>query len=118
HDHVGLAHRRLAVISPSPHANQPYTDATGRYTIVYNGEVFNYKALRDKLEAKGESFLTDSDTEVILRLYMLTGHECLKKLRGFFSLAIYDKADDSLFIARDRYGEKPIYYYKDADKFL
>ncbi|MBC5775461.1 asparagine synthase (glutamine-hydrolyzing) [Pontibacter sp. KCTC 32443] len=117
-DKVALAHQRLTVIAPSATANQPLTDTTGRYTIVYNGEIFNYKSLQAKLIAKGQQFTTDSDTEVILQLYIREGQECLKRLHGFFAFAIYDAAEQSLFIARDRFGEKPLLYYKDADKFL
>ncbi|WP_299819417.1 asparagine synthase (glutamine-hydrolyzing) [uncultured Pontibacter sp.] len=115
---VGLAHTRLSIIDPSSAADQPLTDATGRYTIILNGEIFNYKKLRDELIEKGHSFKTESDTEVALHLYMQKGQEFLKKLRGFFVLAIYDAEDKSLFIARDRFGEKPVLYFKDADKFL
>jgi len=118
HQHVGLGSRRLFVIDPSPDANQPFTESTGRYTIVYNGEIFNYKVLREKLRAKGHSFTTESDTEVVLKLYMQEGQECLKKLKGFFAFVIYDTKEDTLFIARDRYGEKPLLYYKDADRFV
>lgn len=118
HEHVGLAHRRLSIIAPTSEADQPFTGAEGRYTIVFNGEIFNYKLLREKLILKGHQFTTGSDTEVVLRLYMQEGQECLKKLRGFFALAIYDKVNDSLFVARDRYGEKPLLYYKDGDNFV
>ncbi len=115
---VGLAHTRLSIISPSPLSNQPLTDASGRYTIILNGEIFNYKKLRDELIKTGCEFKTDSDTEVVLQLYIQKGQEFLKRLRGFFAFAIYDAKDLSLFIARDRFGEKPLLYYKDADKFL
>ncbi|WP_235925667.1 asparagine synthase (glutamine-hydrolyzing) [Pontibacter burrus] len=115
---VALANRRLAVIAPGLGADQPHTDATGRYTITYNGEIFNYKALRAKLAAKGVNFQTESDTEVVLQLYITHGQKFLKKLHGFFSFAIYDAAEQSLFIARDRFGEKPLLYYRDSDQFL
>lgn len=115
---VGLAHRRLSVIGTASESNQPFTENSGRYTIVYNGEIFNYKSLRSKLQSKGHTFRSTSDTEVILNLYKQEGQECLKKLRGFFAFAIYDAAEESLFIARDRFGEKPLLYYKDADKLL
>jgi asparagine synthase (glutamine-hydrolysing) len=115
---VGLAHNRLSIIGPSSLSNQPLTDASGRYTIIFNGEIFNYKKLREGLINNGCVFKTDSDTEVVLQLYILKGQEFLKKLRGFFAFAIYDALDLSLFIARDRFGEKPFLYYKDADGFL
>ncbi|WP_242927778.1 asparagine synthase (glutamine-hydrolyzing) [Pontibacter vulgaris] len=118
HGRIGLANRRLSVIAPEASANQPLTTADGRYTIVYNGEIFNYKMLRHKLQDKGYTFETDSDTEIILQLYAKYGQDCLKKLRGFFAFAIYDTLEDSLFIARDRFGEKPLLYFKDADTFL
>ncbi len=118
HGPVGLAHRRLSLIDPAPEANQPFTEATGRYTIVFNGEVFNYKQLRAALQQSGLPLQTTSDTEVVLQLYIQQGPDFLTKLRGFFALAIYDAAAQSLFIARDRYGEKPLLYYRDADQFL
>ncbi|MFD2248268.1 asparagine synthase (glutamine-hydrolyzing) [Pontibacter ruber] len=115
---VGLAHRRLAIIGLEEAACQPMQDASGRFSIVYNGEVFNYKELRRKLQDAGYSFRTTSDTEVVLQLFLKEGPDCLKKLKGFFVFAIHDAQHDSLFIARDRFGEKPLLYYKDADKFL
>ncbi|GAA4442053.1 asparagine synthase (glutamine-hydrolyzing) [Pontibacter saemangeumensis] len=118
HGPLGLGHRRLSLIAPTASADQPFTSADGRYTLVFNGEIFNYGKLRKELEAKGASFRTDSDTEVLLHLYARAGQECLKKLTGFFALAIYDAVEESLFLARDRYGEKPLLYYKDADRFL
>jgi asparagine synthase (glutamine-hydrolysing) len=115
---VGLGHRRLSLIAPTAAANQPFTSADGRYALTFNGEIFNYMKLRGELEAKGVVFRTDSDTEVLLQLYARDRQECLKKLTGFFSLAIYDAEEQSLFLARDRFGEKPLLYYRDADKLL
>ncbi|MHA6247037.1 asparagine synthase (glutamine-hydrolyzing) [Pontibacter sp. CAU 1760] len=115
---AGLGHRRLSLIAPTVAANQPFTSACGRYTIVFNGEIFNYRKLRQDLVGRGIAFLTDSDTEVLLQLYKREKQECLKKLTGFFALAIYDAEEESLFLARDRYGEKPLLYYKGADSFL
>ncbi|MCC9169111.1 asparagine synthase (glutamine-hydrolyzing) [Pontibacter harenae] len=118
HGAVGLAHRRLSVIAPTADANQPFADSSGRYTIIFNGEIFNYKALAATLQAKGGSLRTGSDTEVVLQLYILEGQEFLKRLHGFFAFAVYDAAEDTLFLARDRFGEKPLLYYKDVDKFV
>mgnify|MGYP005748735457 CR=1 FL=1 len=115
---VGMVHTRLSVIAPSAMANQPFTEPSGRFTIILNGEIFNYRKLRSELTDKGTRFTTESDTEVVLQLYMREGQDFLKKLRGFFALAIYDAAENALFIARDRFGEKPLLYYKDADKFM
>jgi asparagine synthase (glutamine-hydrolysing) len=94
------------------------TDAAGRYTIIFNGEIFNFRELRQKLVKKGYTFHSQTDTEVILQLYITEGRGFLKKLNGFFSLAIYDKEEDSLFIARDRMGVKPLLVYRDEDKML
>ncbi|WP_439880216.1 asparagine synthase (glutamine-hydrolyzing) [Pontibacter sp. MBLB2868] len=118
HGPIGLAHRRLSIIAPSPNADQPFTDPQGCCTIVLNGEIFNYQKLREELQVKGVQFTTSSDTEVVLQLYKREGQEFLKKLRGFFALAIYDSQQQSLFLARDRSGEKPLLYYKDADRFM
>ncbi|MBR5168016.1 MAG: asparagine synthase (glutamine-hydrolyzing) [Salinivirgaceae bacterium] len=110
-----LGHARLSVIDLSEAASQPFTDATGRYTIVYNGEIYNYRQLRSGLEAKGYQFKTDSDTEVVLYQYIESGHECLSKFTGFFAFALYDSRDETLFIARDRMGQKPLLYYHGHD---
>ncbi|UOR03969.1 asparagine synthase (glutamine-hydrolyzing) [Hymenobacter aerilatus] len=118
YDCVGLGFRRLAILDLSADGNQPMTDESERYTIVFNGEIFNFKELRQKLIAKGCRFHSQTDTEVILQLYITEGRNFLKKLNGFFGLAIYDKEENSLFIARDRMGEKPILVYRDEDKLL
>ena len=118
YDGVGLGFRRLAILDLSADGNQPMTDESGRYTIVFNGEIFNFKELRRKLLARGCRFHSQTDTEVILQLYITEGRGFLKKLNGFFGLAIYDKEDNSLFIARDRLGEKPLLVYRDEDKLL
>jgi asparagine synthase (glutamine-hydrolysing) len=93
-------------------------DESNRFVIVFNGEIFNYKELRKKLEDKGISFFSGSDTEVLLKLYIHKGENCLQDLVGFFAFAIYDKEENSLFIARDRLGIKPLFYYQDEDKLL
>jgi asparagine synthase (glutamine-hydrolysing) len=116
---VGLAHRRLSVIDTSSAANQPMMDASGRYVIIFNGEILNFKELSaSKLSAKNYSFRTSSDTEVLLQLYIDYGKECLNWLKGFFAFVIYDKQENELFIARDNFGKKPLLVYSDSDKFL
>jgi len=115
---VGLGHRRLSIIDTSENGNQPITDHTGRYTIVFNGEIYNFKNLREQLLAKGISFRSQTDTEVLLYAYITWGKYCLDLLQGFFAFAIYDKAENSLFLARDRFGIKPLLYYIDEDRFL
>jgi len=110
---VLLGHSRLSIIDVTEAASQPFTDPTGRYTIIYNGEIYNFKRLRNFLQQKGFEFKSQSDTEVVLYLYILKGEKCLDDLDGFFSLAIYDDQKKSLFLARDRFGIKPLYYYHD-----
>ncbi|MCE3278791.1 MAG: asparagine synthase [Bacteroidetes bacterium] len=118
HNNAALGHRRLSIIDTSDLASQPFTDLSGRYTIVFNGEVFNYKELRKELIAKGISFRSQSDTEVLLYLFIADKEKCLSKLDGEFAFAIYDNQKEELFIARDRFGIKPLYYYKDSERFV
>lgn len=107
---VGLGHRRLSIIDLSEQANQPMSYLE-RYTIVFNGEVYNYLELKKDLVAQGYTFKTTSDTEVLMALYHRDKAECLQKLDGMFAFAIYDKQDQTLFCARDRFGEKPFHYH-------
>ena len=115
---TALGHRRLSIIDLSPKANQPMEDEQGRYVLVFCGEIYNFKSIRNELQKRNIIFQTNSDTEVLLKLYILEKEECLKKLNGFFAFAIYDKKEKSLFLARDRVGIKPLWYYLDEDKFL
>lgn len=118
-DHrVALGHRRLSIIDVSEQSNQPLFDHTGQYKIIFNGEIFNYKELKADLLAKGATFRTDSDTEVLLELYKMEGEICLNRLNGFFAFAVYDAYAESLFIARDRMGIKPLLFYRDEDKVI
>ncbi|WP_421892991.1 asparagine synthase (glutamine-hydrolyzing) [Marinoscillum sp.] len=117
-DVVGLGHRRLSIIDTSAAGNQPMRDATGRYHIVFNGEIYNYKSLRAALEKEGCVFQSDSDTEVLLQAYIQWGEEVLPQLNGFFAFAIYDQKEGSLFLARDRFGIKPLVYHVNGDRFL
>ncbi|MCK4662100.1 MAG: asparagine synthase (glutamine-hydrolyzing) [Bacteroidales bacterium] len=118
HNNVALGHTRLAVIDTSEAANQPLTDVSGRYTIVFNGEFYNYREHREKLLKQGVSFKSKSDSEVLLNLFIKEGISCLEKVNGFFAFAIYDKINETLFIARDRIGIKPLLIYKDENKFI
>ena len=114
---VGLAHRRLSIIDLST-GNQPMLIDNGAIVIVYNGEVYNFKNLREKLISLGHCFQSTSDTEVVVRCYMEYGIEgCLSRLEGMFAFAIYDKEKQKVYIARDRFGEKPLYYYEDNEAF-
>ncbi|MDA9776209.1 asparagine synthase (glutamine-hydrolyzing) [Paracoccaceae bacterium] len=107
-NNCGLAHNRLSIIDLSAQANQPMV-LDNRFTIVFNGEIYNYKELTETILAS-ETFITNSDTEVIVKLYRRYGTDCLRHLRGMFAFAIYDQVDKTLFLARDRIGIKPLYY--------
>jgi asparagine synthase (glutamine-hydrolysing) len=107
---VGLANRRLAIIDPRPEGDQPMFDASGDFAITYNGELYNYRELRSELRAKGRSFLTETDTEVVLNAYAAWGPACVDRFNGMFAFAIWDRRARELFLARDRYGVKPLYY--------
>jgi asparagine synthase (glutamine-hydrolysing) len=107
---VGLANRRLAIIDPRPEGDQPMVDATGDYVITYNGELYNFRELRIELEKKGRRFRTATDTEVVLNAYAEWGAGCVERFNGMFGLAIWDRTKRELFLARDRYGIKPLYY--------
>ena len=117
-DNLSLGHARLSIIDTSIAANQPFKDDSERYTIVFNGEIYNYKTLKEELMAEKAVFTTNSDTEVLLQLYIKYGASCLEQLNGFFSFAIFDKKEKSLFVARDRMGIKPLLYYFDGEQFI
>jgi asparagine synthase (glutamine-hydrolysing) len=107
---VVLGHRRLAIIDLNARANQPMMSADGRYAIVFNGEIYNFRELRRELELEGVAFRTTSDTEVLLTLYARERERMLPRLRGMFAFAIWDTRSHELFLARDPYGIKPLYY--------
>src|SRR5204863_5447859 len=106
---VGLAHRRLSILHLDPRAAQPMQSICGRYVIVFNGEIYNFRTLRHDLESRGVVFRTTSDTEVILALFAAEGEAMLPRLHGMFALAIWDCVARRAFIARDPYGIKPLY---------
>ena len=114
---MGLCHRRLSIIDLSEDGKQPMVSPDGRYIIVFNGEIYNFMALREQLEDKGYQFKTQTDTEVLMILYAEYGTACLKRLRGMFAFAIWDTITQTIFSARDRIGKKPFYYHWDGDNF-
>ncbi len=107
---AGLAHRRLAILDLSESGRQPMGDPTGRYWIVHNGEVYNYREVRSELQSLGHPFRSQTDTEVILQAYLHWGPDCLARFNGMWAFAIYDSLERRLFCARDRFGVKPFHY--------
>jgi len=113
---IGLGHVRLAIIDLSPAGHQPMTDRSGRLHISFNGEIYNYCELRRELEGQGHRFQTNSDTEVILEAYRAWDTECLSRFTGMFAFALHDLDRQRLFLARDRAGEKPLFYRHVGEK--
>jgi asparagine synthase (glutamine-hydrolysing) len=114
--HVGFGHRRLSIIDLSAAGHQPMQTPDGQFCITFNGEIYNYAELKRELESRGHAFRSSSDTEVILAAYRQWGKDCLSRLHGMFAFAIYDKRAGTVFLARDRAGEKPLLYrYADGE---
>jgi asparagine synthase (glutamine-hydrolysing) len=120
---IALGHRRLSILDLTSAGHQPMASANGRYRLVFNGEIYNYRELRKELETNGFRFKSDSDTEVLLAAYAEWGSGCVARLRGMFAFAIHDqeamdKGETALFLARDRLGIKPLYYAEQASRFV
>lgn len=116
---IGLAHTRLSLLDLHPRSNQPFWDSLGRFCIVYNGEIYNYRELRSELQKQGIEFKTTSDTEVLLEFLVHQGVEAtLPRLEGMFAFALYDRHERLLTVARDRFGIKPLYVYDQQDLFI
>lgn len=115
---VGLGHRRLAIIDLSPKGHQPMTYDGNRFVLTFNGEVYNFKEIRLELESLGHSFISETDSEVVLHAYMQWQEICVHKFNGMFAFAIWDDHRKKLFFARDRYGIKPLYYCKSHNHFI
>ena len=107
---ISLGHNRLSIIDLSDEANQPFQDKENGLIIIFNGEIYNYEELKKELKSN-HIFKTKSDTEVLLKSYIEWGSDCLKKIDGMFSFAIWDKNNNEIFFARDYFGEKPLFYY-------
>jgi asparagine synthase (glutamine-hydrolysing) len=113
---LGFAHRRLAIIDLSQHANQPMVDQKLNLALVFNGTIYNYKELRSSLKSLGYQFFSDADTEVILKAYHAWGEACVERLSGMFAFALWDTQRKRLFLARDRFGIKPLYYAQNGQR--
>jgi asparagine synthase (glutamine-hydrolysing) len=114
---LGLVHRRLSILDLSPAGHQPMSYAQGRFQLVFNGEIYNYKELKTELKAEGYTFTSDSDTEVILAAYQQWGVACVNKFAGMWAIALLDTEKKELFLSRDRFGIKPLYYASAKNKF-
>lgn len=115
---VGLGFRRLAILDLTPAGHQPMSSANNRYTIVFNGEIYNYIEIRAELIGKGYNFRSNTDTEVLLNAYIEWGEECLTRLNGMWAFLVFDKENNTIFGARDRFGMKPLYYYDSGSVLL
>lgn len=113
-----LGHRRLAILDLSAKGHQPMLSTNKRYTITFNGEIYNFLEIKKELEKKGIKFQSNSDTEVILESYKVWGTECVNKFNGMWAFAIWDNSDKKIFLSRDRFGQKPLYYYMKNNKFI
>ncbi len=116
-ERTGFAHRRLSIIDLTEGGTQPKQLAGGRYVITFNGEIYNFRELRSELKAQGNRFKTNSDTEVLLHLYQRDGSDMVEHLRGMFAFAIFDREKQGIFLARDGFGIKPLYYSDDGGTF-
>ena len=114
-DCISLGHRRLSIIDLSDSANQPFKDASGNYVLVFNGEIYNY--LQIKRELSDYNFITTSDTEVLLAAFLKWGIDCVQKMDGMFAFALWDKSAETLWLARDRMGVKPLYFFHEKKTF-
>jgi asparagine synthase (glutamine-hydrolysing) len=115
---IGFGHRRLAILDLTDAAHQPMLSDDGRVALIYNGEIYNFRELRNELKDHGYNFRSTGDTEVVLKAYHAWDAKCIKRFNGMFAFAAWDKREQTLFLARDRYGIKPLYYTKQGNTFL
>lgn len=116
-ENVGLGFVRLSIIDLSQAGHQPKSSADGRYSVIFNGEIYNYIELREELSKEGIKFTTQTDTEILLNAYIFWGEKCLDKFNGMWAFVIYDRAEKSIFASRDRFGVKPFYYVHNGSQF-
>lgn len=117
-DHIVLGHRRLKIIDLSQKAHQPMSNSSNTVSIAYNGEIYNYLEIKGELIEKGYNFYSSSDTEVVLKAYEVWGTGCFEKFNGMWAMVIYDKNRNKAILSRDRFGKKPLFYYKTSDEFI
>lgn len=117
HPTLALLHRRLSILDVSPLGHQPFISSDNRFILIYNGEVYNFKELRQELEQKGYVFTSKSDTEVVLNAFIEWGSDCVKRFVGMWAFVVYDKQENTLLLSRDRFGIKPLYYFNDGQNF-
>jgi asparagine synthase (glutamine-hydrolysing) len=115
---IGFGHRRLSIIDLSPRGRQPMRDTDNAVIITFNGEIYNYREIKQELLGRGHRFTSDTDTEVVLYAYKEWGAECVSRLRGMFAFALWDLRRRKLLLFRDRLGVKPLYYYYDGRLLL
>jgi asparagine synthase (glutamine-hydrolysing) len=115
---VVLGHNRLSIIDNTDLSNQPMIDISRNYILVFNGEIYNYQEIKLELIHLGYEFKTNSDTEVVLNSYLEWNYKCLNKFRGMFAFVIYDKNEKTFFLARDRFGIKPLLFYINNNDFI
>jgi len=115
---ITLGHRRLSIVDLTSNGRQPMLSESGRYCIVFNGEIYNFLEIRKKLEKKGHKFKSNSDTEVLLYSFIEWGEECVLEFNGMWAFAIWDNKKKELFLSRDRFGKKPLFYSFIDGKFI
>ncbi|NIT13498.1 MAG: asparagine synthetase B, partial [Candidatus Dadabacteria bacterium] len=111
-NNIGLAHTRLSILDVSSLGHQPMSNDSGTVWVTYNGELYNFKEIREELRGFGHSFKSNSDTEVLIKAYEQWGIECVHRFIGMFAIALWDSREKKLFLIRDRAGVKPLYYYR------
>ena len=116
-ENFALGHRRLSIIDLDAHAKQPMISDCGQFVLVFNGEIYNYREIRESLVEKGHNFHTSSDTEVLLNAFIEYGIDCVELFIGMFAFSIFDKNNDEIYIVRDRLGIKPLFYYQNTNSF-